>query len=232
MKVAICDDDYRVCQCIEKTILEYGRRNQISIDVEVIQSGESLMNTIDIDTDLLFLDIMLPDYTGIEIGHFLRNDCENMDLQIVFISANPEYALDLFKIRPMDFLIKPFTEKELVGILDDYFKIHIPQMKYFVLKSRSGKQKIFFKDIMYLASSGRCVDIYLRKNQTVTIYSKLKDVEKELPKDVFWRIHQSYIVNQYYIRTCYYDRISLMNEQTIPISKVYRKEISKRIMNE
>ena len=61
-----------------------------------------------------FLDIQLPDDSGIEIGRFLRKCSTNTNLQIIFISGNPGYAMELFKIRPMDFLIKPFSEKEVL----------------------------------------------------------------------------------------------------------------------
>lgn len=232
MKIIICDDDYSICHFIEKIVLRYAQLNNIFIDVDVVQSKKELYENFEDDVELLFLDIMLPDSTGIEIGHFLRKKCENTDLQIVFMSSNPGYALDLFKIRPMDFLIKPFYENEIEEILDEYIRIRMPQMNYFTYKSKQISGKILYKNIMYFSSNIRQIDIHLVNHKMITIYGKLADIEMDLDKDIFWRIHQSYIVNKYYIETCQMDLLYLTNEQTLPISKKYRKDIQMKIVNE
>ena len=102
---------------------------------------KSLFENFEEDTDMIFLDIMLPDSTGIEIGQFLRKNSRNVDLQIIFISSNPDYALKLFKIRPMDFLIKPFSAGNITDILDEFFRIHLSQVNYFVYKSKQTTGK-------------------------------------------------------------------------------------------
>lgn len=230
MKIAICDDDYSVCRFIENTVLRYGKEKHIHMDVDVTQSKKSLIDNFEEDTDMLFLDIMLPDSTGVEIGHFLRKNIKNVDLQIIFISSNPDYALDLFKIRPMDFLIKPFTENDLIEILDEYFSARMPQVKYFSYKSKQTTGKIFYSDIVYISSNIRKINIFLKKGQIITIYGKLSDIEDVLPKEHFWRIHQSYIVNKHFILNCQFDFVQMITDEKIPISKNYRKEIRSKII--
>ena len=149
MKIMICDDDYSVCLFIKKTIIEYAQKENIDIKVDITQSKDQLFNVYDEDVDLVFLDIMLPDSSGVDVGHLLRKNSTNMDLEIVFISSNPGYALELFKIRPMDFLVKPFEANDIIEILDDYFKIRMPQMNYFTYKTKQSIGKIFYKDILY-----------------------------------------------------------------------------------
>lgn len=232
MKVAICDDDYLTCQFIEKAVLKYAKSNNITVDIDISQSRKALYENFEENTDLLFLDIMLPDSTGIEIGHFLRKHCENTDLQIIFISSNPGYAMDLFKIRPMDFLIKPFSENDITELLEEYFRIRISQMHYFIYKSRHETGKVLYKDIMFFSSEARQIHIYLVNNKIITIYGKLSDIESDLDKDIFWRIHKSYIVNKHYISTCKFDSLYLVNNQELAISKSYRKDIQMKIMNE
>lgn len=60
--------------------------------------------------DILFLDIELFKMTGIEIGHYIRNELDDMGLQLIYISGQPSYAQQLFKTQPMDFLVKPITQ--------------------------------------------------------------------------------------------------------------------------
>lgn len=232
MKIMICDDDYSVCLFIKKTILEYSQKENIDIKVDITQSKDQLFNVYDEDVDLVFLDIMLPDSSGVDVGHLLRKNSTNMDLEIVFISSNPGYALELFKIRPMDFLVKPFEANDIIEILDDYFKIRMPQMNYFTYKTKQSIGKIFYKDILYFSSNIRKVDIFLKNGQTVSIYGKLSEIEEKISRETFWRIHQSFIVNKNYIENCQFDCVRLYNDEILPISRIYRKEIRNKIINE
>lgn len=230
MKISICDDDYSVCRFIENTVLEYASLNNLHIDVEITQSKQSLFSNFEEDTDMLFLDIMLPDSTGVEIGHFLRKNCKNVDLQIIFISSNPDYALDLFKIRPMDFLIKPFTSKDITDILDEYFSVRLSQIKYFSYKSKQSTGKIKYNDIVYFSSNIRQIDIFLKSGDVITIYGKLSDIDVNLPKAHFWRIHQSYIINKHFISNCQFDCVVMTTGERLPISKIYRKDIRAKLI--
>lgn len=62
---------------------------------------------------MIFLDIMMPVKSGVEVGKIIRNDLKDNITQIVFISSENKYAMDLFEIRPMNFLIKPFDENDI-----------------------------------------------------------------------------------------------------------------------
>ena len=69
---------------------------------------------------MIFLDIEFPGMNGIELGKLLRMKMKNYDTQIIFISAVKDYAMDLFPVRPIDFLIKPITEETLRSCLLTY----------------------------------------------------------------------------------------------------------------
>lgn len=232
MRIAICDDDYQTCAFIEKIILQYAKINGISIEVDIYQTAKSLYQNFEDSTELLFLDIQLPDISGIEVGHFLRKCTMNYELQIVFISGNPEYALELFKIRPMDFLIKPFSEQEIINILDEYVQKVIPQAQYFLYKFKTITRRILYRDILYFSSETRKVLIHLKNGETITIYKKLSDVEKEIPNEIFWRIHKSYIINSQYLTSCQHNQLLMSNHDILPISRNYKNDIYFKIINQ
>jgi DNA-binding LytR/AlgR family response regulator len=232
MKIAICDDDYSSCSFIEKTILKYAASNGISIETDIYQTAKSLYQNFEHPTDLLFLDIQLPDESGIEIGHFLRKNALSQNMQIVFISGNPGYALDLFKIHPMDFLIKPLSEADIFNLLDEYVKSILPQMAYFSYQTKHSTGKISYKDILYFSSDARKVIVHLINNEPITIYKKLSEIETEIPDSIFWRIHKSYIVNSRYIASCQANDLKMLNNELLPISKNYTKEIRLKIINQ
>ena len=68
--------------------------------------------------DVLFLDIELLTTNGIEVGRFIREEQENMETAIVYISANSSYAMDLFRVQPTDFLIKPLDKIKVGNVMN------------------------------------------------------------------------------------------------------------------
>ena len=232
MKVAICDDNYNSCVFIEHTILNYAHKNNLKIEVNIYQSGLSLKNNFENDTSLIFLDIILPDVTGIEIGQFLRKYLDQNTLQIVFVSGHPDFALKLFKIRPLDFLIKPIKETDIISILDEYLSIELPNKnQYYIYNSGNAKGKIAYNQILYFSSDARKIIIHTKNGEQISMYDKLSNIAEKLPNNLFWRVHKSFIVNSHYVEIFHYDNIKLINGQLIPISKHYRKDIRQKILN-
>ena len=111
--IAICDDDEGVCAELERMLYDYAEQNKIQIDIDIWYRGESLCRFLrekEQIPDVLFLDIELLTTNGIEVGRFIREEQENMETAIVYISANSSYAMDLFRVQPTDFLIKPLDK--------------------------------------------------------------------------------------------------------------------------
>lgn len=232
MKIAICDDDYSTCSFIEETVIQYARNNGIPIETDIFQTAKSLYQNFENSTDLLFLDIQLPDASGIKIGHFLRKCAMNYNLQIVFISGNPGYALELFKIHPMDFLVKPLSDKDIIDILNEYTQKVMPASQGFLYKFKTTTRKVSYQDILYFSSESRKVLIHLKNGETITLYKKLSEIEMELPNEVFWRIHKSYIINSRYLISCRHNQLLMSNNETLPISRNYKNEIYFKITHQ
>lgn len=104
---------------LEEQIYELSKKIEIKADVEVWYSGESIQNDLKkgIELDLLFLDIELVQKNGIAVGNFIRNEMENMQTHIVYISSKESYAMQLFKVQPLDFLIKPISNENIREVL-------------------------------------------------------------------------------------------------------------------
>ena len=121
--IAICDDETFTCSAIEQQLLDLSEKANIPMQVDVFYSGNGFINYLrnKIQYDILFLDIELQDINGIEIARYLRNSMNDEHIQIIYISSKTEYALKLFKNRPMDFLVKPFTVDDIEHCFE-YFK--------------------------------------------------------------------------------------------------------------
>ena len=109
-RIGICDDEQLTCSELENYINEIFECKDDEAEIYVWNSGEALKKDISngVKIDILFLDIELPDSNGIELGKYIRNYMKNMSMNIVYISSMTEYAMELFKIHPYDFVVKPF----------------------------------------------------------------------------------------------------------------------------
>lgn len=114
-RMCIYDDDIEFSLLFEKLLYRYAEENDKEIDVEIFQGGENAAFQIaQNEYDILFLDIDLGDVKGFEIGKQIRDELKNNKIQIVYISGDTSYAMELFKTRPFDFVVKPVDKKSFL----------------------------------------------------------------------------------------------------------------------
>ncbi len=230
--IGICDDSSLICSFVEQCIMRQAKKEGISIETEVWESGERLLYALknNCDIDILFLDIELITMTGIEIAQYIRKQMDDYDMRIIYISGKKFYAFDLIDTQPLNFLIKPLDEEKvqeafmlackLLGRKEDKFEYSVGRSVI----------RIPFDDIYYFYSIGRIIHIKM-KNDIREFYGQLKEINNRLP-DSFYMIHQSYIVNSKYIIRFSYDSIELKNGELLTISKSYRKSIRQRLLKD
>ena len=230
--IGICDAGENVCTSIEKMLLQYAKEKNVQIDTNVWYSGENLRDYLISGghLDVLFLDIELFKMSGIEVGGYIRNQLDNMRLQIVYISGKASYAQQLFKTQPLDFLVKPISQQQINEVMDIALKIIKRRNERF--EFRYGKEYYYVPmgDIVYIGSEGRKVKVVTPK-ATFEFYGKLKEVAKRLSDD-FIIIHQSYIVNKEYVFRYTYEMVELIDGTTLPISPTNRKPVRNKLLKE
>ena len=218
--VAVCDDNEFVCREIEK-ILE----DECNVALDVFFSGEKLYDAMVRGTcfDLIFLDIELAKMNGVAVADKIRNELANEVTSIVYISAKEEYAMKLFKTRPLDFIVKPFTKEQILDALNYAMRLSGNQKDFYEFKINQTYYKILLKDIIYVESSGRKIIIHTETCE-YTVYSKLDEIENKF-NNVFLRIHKSYLVNMNAIKEYQYDSVLLTNGIRLNISKINRNKV-------
>ena len=229
-KIGICDDSQNICAEMEHIIESAMQANGLQAEVLVWYSGESLKEYLckGGDIDILFLDIELLSFTGIEVADYIRNTLDNRGMQIVYISSHASYAQQLFKTQPLDFLVKPLAKEEVTEALQ--LGIKLIQRKNEKFQYRIGKDfyQIAYGDIMYFSSRGRTISIMTQDGEK-TFYGKLKELEQRLPTD-FIAIHQSFVVNKNYIARYTYETVELADGTELSISKAHRKAVRESIL--
>ena len=96
--------------------------------------------------DLLFLDIELINTDGIKVGNFIREEMENMETDIVYISSNSSYAMNLFRLQPIDFLIKPLTEERIEEVMLRAIKQYARKRQMFDYQIKGSFYKLMGED--------------------------------------------------------------------------------------
>lgn len=228
--IGICDDEKGTCAILEDFIYEYGKKRRIKVDVSVWYDGESLCDFLKNENvlDMLFLDIELSNTDGIQVGNYIREELENMETIIVYISSKSSYAMKLFQVQPLDFLIKPLSRETVEKILSKACKLYELKNQVFEYSSKGYYYKVPYKEIIYFYSQNKIINIVM-KNETKQFNGKLKKIAETVPYN-FIIIHQSYLINLDYMVECSYESVKMFGEILLTISQPYRKLVRERIM--
>ena len=187
--------------------------------------------------DLMFLDIQMPDLTGVE---FLRTLPQKP--LVIFTTAYKEYAMEGYELDVVDYLLKPFRFERFLQAINKAGKLLKPDNKedhstlpptagqpeenakdYILVKSDFKVFRIFFKDILYIESMKEYVAYHTPAGRTLSLGS-LKRLEQELPTDTFMRVHKSYIVNKGKVAALEGNQVHL-GKVKIPIGTSYREKV-------
>ncbi|WCT14794.1 LytR/AlgR family response regulator transcription factor [Mucilaginibacter jinjuensis] len=191
--------------------------------------------------DLVFLDIQMPDLTGIQFLKLCGNKCK-----VILTTAYPEYALDGFEHDVIDYLLKPVAfdrfykaAQKALNIINPTVSqaapvtenqpIVNPPSDYMFIKGESKNKflKVDYHDILYIEGLKNYVSVFTTSQRIVT-YQTLRDMESTLPQPPFYRVHKSYIISIDKIRMVDGNTVYIQ-DQSIPIGDTYRDDFFKLI---
>ncbi len=227
IKIAICDDDVLICNQISNIIKTYSEK--VEIDYKVYLSAQEFQNQIfsGVTYDLVFLDIELPEITGIEIGRKLRDNLYDEQTKIVFISHSDSYMKDLFRIRPLDFLKKPLRVSDIIFNIDKCMELNRLNDDMFSFEFRQVTHEIPLRHIVYFENRGRVIIIH-SANEEFRFYMSMDDLMKRIDMDRFWRISKSFLINTLQIHKLTYREVEMKSGKILPISQTHRKTIRQK----
>ena len=230
--VGICDDELAVCEQVRDCLLGYANARKHELNIEIYRDGQEVLEYLKHGKKLhlLFLDIRMAMLDGVELGKQIREQLNDQVLQIVFISGIEWYSMELFQVRPMNFLAKPLQTESLTTQLELAMKLCREQQNtYFICQVEKEFEKISFGDILYFESQRRKLRVVTKQGET-TCYHKLSEAEKTAPSLYFIRIHKSYLVNELHVRSWRADEVELLNGEKLPISRTYRANANEKLL--
>lgn len=182
------------------------------------------------NTDLLILDINMPELTGIQI----LNSLPQPPL-VIFTTAYPEYGAESYNYNAVDYLLKPVSFDRFLKAINkarDIFLSHSGTQKkqepeYIFIKSGNRLVKLFLSDIIYVQAEGNYMSFH-SKEQKIMSLMNMTEALKLLPDKEFIRVHKSYIVAIGHISSFDKDDI-FINDICIPIGSTYKEDLVKKI---
>lgn len=174
--------------------------------------------------DLIFLDIKMPDISGIDFMNSL-----NKKPMVIFTTAYSEHAVTSFELDAIDYLLKPFSLSRFVKGCNKAYELFQLRNKsgstdFIFLKTGYEQEKVHFDDILYLEAAGNYVNFVL-KNKSLLSRMTFAELEVILPKNKFIRIHRSYMAAVSAINRIERHQIHI-NDLQIPVSESYMANLN------
>lgn len=224
IKCAIIDDEPLAAGLLES----YTNKTQyLSLSGTYNSAIQAMKDLRDNPVQLLFLDIQMPELSGIEFAKILSKDTK-----IIFTTAFPQYAVEGYKVNALDYMLKPISYDDFLKSTDkalEWFSIKKKQEVYcrdrfMLVKSDYKLLRVNLDDILYIEGLKDYVRFYLKNGDKVMSLMSMRRLEDYLPKPEFLRTHRSYIVHM--TETPMVDRFRIVFDNVfIPISDNYKEDV-------
>jgi two-component system, LytTR family, response regulator len=183
--------------------------------------------------DALFLDIEMPDMTGLEL---LQNLAERPP--VVLCTSKREYAAEAFELNVVDYLVKPITLPRFIGAVEK-LKAQIiadtegvkgapKDINHVFVRANSSLIRLDLVDIYYIQALGDYVT-FVTTTKKYTAHLTMQNIEKALPAPQFMRVHRSYIVNTHRIDAIEEGTMLIINKQVVPLGEQYKSNLMKKL---
>jgi two-component system LytT family response regulator len=234
IRCLVVDDEPLALDILEDYISKVPFLSLVKTTTSAIE-GLSLVQSDAID--LVFLDVQMPELTGIQFLKIINGKCD-----VILTTAYSQYALDGYELDVVDYLLKPIAFDRFYKAAQKVLQnsgntnssapevISVQKNHDFIfVKTEHKIQKIYLDDILYIEGLKDYISIFTRSERIITLQN-MKKMEESLPSKSFIRVHKSYIIALGKIESIERSRIQI-GEKIIPIGDTYREYFFKQIEN-
>lgn len=225
--VLIADDEFLARKLLQEYVQKIDSLNLVDCCSDGIRTMEVLKNK---EVDILLLDIQMPELTGLELLKTIENQPA-----VILTTAYSEYAVDAFSLGVVDYLLKPFDFPRFLQAINKAIDTrpkenvvsHAASNDFIMVKADYKLYKVNFSDLIFIEGQHEYVTFHTRTKRITALYS-LKSLEDTLPRDMFARVHKSYIVSFDYIEDIDKTTITVAGTK-IPVGSSYRDELIEKL---
>jgi DNA-binding LytR/AlgR family response regulator len=226
LKVVILDDD-KISREIIQSYINF--TDFLTIQAEFDNPLQALKELEQLDCDLIFLDIEMPEMSGIDFIEAAKRIP-----QVIIISSKPEYAAESYNYDVTDYLVKPIEYNRFLKAanrakaISETISLNAPtDEKHIFVKANGDLVKLNFSTILYVEAFADYVQIHT-EDKRYTVLSTMKSIHAKLGNEDFLRIHRSFIVAIHRIETIHENTL-VIGKKTVKISRKYKKILKDKI---
>lgn len=221
IKCIIVDDEPLAATLLENHISKIDHLKLTGKAENALEAYKFLQNQT---VDLMFLDIQMPHFNGID---FLRSLPQKP--KTIFTTAYREFAIEGFELEAVDYLLKPITFERFFKSVERVLRnINDSKGDFIIVKTEGMHRKLSLADIIYIESQGNDIKITLAGNESYISKSKITNLELLLASKGFVRVHRSFIINTAFVTAFNNSEIHLGSYE-IPVGRSYRQEFERFI---
>lgn len=216
--IAVVDDEHIFRDVISKIINKKMQDLEIPCEIHELSDAESLISLVEsTPISLIFLDIDMPGFNGLEAGEYLFKNKHNRE--IVYVSGFDNYVFDALKYYPFNFVRKSHMQDEIPKTIENFIGIYNTDTKFINIRSGYRSLRVLVKDILYISKSGRKTCVIILNGDPIYTWESMSEIAKSCLDIGFTRISKDRIVNLKYVESIDKVEVMLNNGTTLPLSK-------------
>lgn len=229
--IVVCDDEKEILDRMLKKIQHCFDGNRIPARCTGMDDPRKLMQCLQTDKiDVLFLDIDMPYYNGMEIAGAVNE--QNGNTILIFITSHDALVYQTFAYRPFGFIRKTHMDQEMEEVVKRIEKELLKNRQELVIRKGQELIRVLIKDILYIEAEKNYL-VVKRKDDTIRVRETMTNMEKELEGRGFIRCHKGYLVNAEHIEKMTNSEIIVKaggESMALPIGRSYEKDVRKKIL--
>ena len=242
-QIAICDDTEVELNNTKALVEETLKRAGVASTVHTFHDPQDFADNLALRMkdpknqnpyQVIFLDVVMPNMTGIELGNLVRKYDQNVP--VIYTSSLKDYAFDSYSVHAFDYLLKPLEKERLQEALMKAYHLAEKKLKADItIKTKDGLQAVNVLNVTFVESRDRCLHYHLSDGSVVvSIYNHGRFEDSFVPFEPFQQfvqVHKSFLVNMDFIKELQADSISMNDGSVIPISRNQKNNVRSRYLS-
>ena len=198
VKFMLCDDADEDRAALSRALQDYAARHGLELHLETASNAAELLRRwTPFRWDVVFLDIFMPGLSGADAARRLRAMDNNLCL--IFATASREHGLFSYDVRAADYLLKPFSQSDVDSAMDYFMEKYAGSLRSLRVRTAWEEVDVRFRDIRYIEIRNHQAILHTRE-QELTVWRSLDELEAEMRDERFLRCHRSYLVNLEHVK--------------------------------
>jgi len=218
MRIAIVDDIASARTILRNRLKTQLCRCALYAEIREFESGEAFLSAAKQEHfELVFLDVYMDRKNGVETAKDLRQF--NSDCILVFTTTSMDHALDAFRVRALQYLVKPYTDEELAVLFDEIMQ-QLPSLdKYIDVNTVGGVTRLHFREILYAEHYQHQIHIYTADGRTTVTRQTFREFTEKLNDECFFLCRRGIVINLEYAADFDGTDFILKNGKKLPVTR-------------